>query len=90
MAKSKKVKEMESMPVASKDSGMSDYEHEDNARTVKRAHEIMADPVKMKGVKKHIKKEKRAIKSIDDMVKYRNDKYGAKGNPDLEVDNDEV
>lgn len=63
------------------------WQHEDNARTLMKAGEIMSDPDKMKGAQKHMKKQKRAMKSMDDVIKFRNDKYGAKGNPDLSVDN---
>jgi predicted RND superfamily exporter protein len=63
-----------------------DWEHEDNARTVIRAQEILNDPDKMKGVKKHLKKQKNAIRSVQDIISYRNEKYGAKSKDSEEYD----
>lgn len=52
------------------------WKQEDDARTLQRAGEIMCDPERMKGAQKFLKKQKKAIKSITDIVDYRNDKYG--------------
>lgn len=65
-----------------------DWESESHARTVMEAHEIMNDPDKMKAVHKHLKKKKKAMKSVDDLIKFRNDKYGAKAPTDNDGDED--
>lgn len=61
------------------------WQHEDNARTLMKAGEIMNDPDKMSGAMKHVRKQKKGIKSIMDMKKFRQQKYGAGGNPDMTV-----
>lgn len=78
MAKSKSLPE----PV-SDDS----WKHEDDARTLVSAHEIMNDPERMKHVKKHLNKKKNAMKSLSDVIKYRNDKYGG-SSPQNDAAND--
>lgn len=66
----------------------SDWKGEQHANDLLRAGEVMADPEKMALAKKHLRKKKHAMKSVSDLVKFRNDKFGAKPKPDMEVDND--
>lgn len=63
-----------------------DWQHKDNADTLMRAHEIMADPTKMKGAMIHIKKKAKAIRSVKDIQAFHQEKYGAGGDPDLETE----
>ena len=65
---------------------LDDWDHKNNADKLMDAQEIMSDPEKMKGAMKHIKKKARAIRSVKDLQNFHNDKYGAGGDPDLEVD----
>lgn len=65
-----------------------DWEAEGHANDLMRAGEVLTDPDKMKKAMKHLKKKKRAIKSVNDLVKFRNDKFGAKPDKNLQVDND--
>lgn len=60
-----------------------DYMHEDHARTLTKAGEILSDPMKMKGAMKHIKKQKKAFKSIDQLKKFHQQKFGGKGKPEM-------
>ncbi len=73
-------------PVGSDPKGMSDWEHEDNARTLMRAGEILQDPKKMKGAHKHMKKQKKAMRSVQDLMEYNNQKYGPKAMDDHDGD----
>lgn len=57
-------------------------------RTVIEAHEIMCDPKKMKYVKESLKKEKKAIRSVDDLIAYRNDKFGSGSGDDYDEEED--
>ncbi len=72
----KKSKMMDAQPTMPS----SDWEHEDNARTLMKAGEILSDPTKMKGAHKHMKKQKKAMRSVADLIEYRNKKHG----PDAE------
>lgn len=65
---------------------LDDYDHQNNADALMKAHEIMGDPAKMKGAMMHIKKKAKAIKSVKDLQSFHQEKYGAGGNPDLEVE----
>ncbi len=56
-----------------------DYQAEDHARTLTKAGEILSDPKKMKMAFGHIKKQKKAMKSIQDLKDFHQAKYG-KGN----------
>lgn len=53
-----------------------DYETENHARTIIEAHQIMADPHKMKKVMKHLKKQKKTINSVQDLKDHYKEKYG--------------
>jgi hypothetical protein len=50
------------------------WEIESWTRTIIEAQEIMCDPEKMKYVKSELKMKKKAFKSIDDIIRYRNEK----------------
>lgn len=76
MAKSKAVKAMDVGAQPMKTEGMSDWEHEDNARTLMKAGEILSDPKKMKGAHKHMKKQKKAMRSVSDLIDYKNKMHG--------------
>jgi hypothetical protein len=65
---------------------LDDWDHQNNADALMKAQEIMGDPDKMKGAMIHIKKKAKAIRSIKDITDFHNEKYGAGGNPDLEVE----
>lgn len=69
-------------PVVKSDS---DYQGEDDARTMMRTMEIMGDPERHKRAMGHIKKQKRAIESLDDLKRMKQEKYGPK---DEEGDDD--
>lgn len=45
---------------------------------ITRANEILNDPEKMKYVKPELKKQKRNIRSIDDLIELRNEKFTSK------------
>lgn len=64
---------------------LDDWDHKNNADKLMDAQEIMGDPEKMKGAMKHIKKKAKAIRSVKDIQAFHNEKYGANGDPDLEV-----
>lgn len=83
MAKSKKIDS--GMPTATPMPN-NDWEHEDHARTLTKAGEILSDPMKMKGAMKHIKKQKKAFKSIDQLKKFTEQKYNPKHGPDGDPD----
>lgn len=59
-----------------------DYETEGHARTIVEAHQIMSDPHKMKKVMKHLKKQKKAISSVQDLKDHYASKYGPGAEPD--------
>lgn len=59
-----------------------DWKAKDDARTLQSAGEILSDNERMKKAHGHHKKAKKAFKSIDDLISYRNDKYGAKAETD--------
>lgn len=65
-----------------------DWETKNHARTIVEAHEIMQDPKKMKKVKKHLQTQKKAINSVQDLVKFRQAKYGPGGSSPSEPDMD--
>ena len=52
-----------------------------DASTVMEAHKILSDPKKMKAVHKHLKTQKKSIKSVSDLINFRNAKYGAQTAP---------
>lgn len=56
-----------------------EWEHESNTDAVIRAHDILNDPKKMKGVKKHLKKKKKAMRSVQDLINHRQNKFGGPG-----------
>lgn len=62
------------------------WKHENDARTLKEAAEIMADPERIKNAHKHHKKVKKAMRSVDDLIKHRNEKFGAKSSDHDEDD----
>lgn len=64
-----KKKSVPAQPVVDKE-----WEMEDMMRTMHAAHKIMMDPEKMKMVHKHAKKK---IRSIKDIQRIANEKYGA-------------
>lgn len=68
---------------ASKDP-MDDWQHKDNADTLTKAHEIMADPTKMKGAMIHLKKKAKAIRSVKDIQAFHQAKYGPGGDADAD------
>lgn len=65
---------------------LDDFDHQNNADALMKAHEIMGDPAKMKGAMMHIKKKAKAIKSVKDLQNFHQAKYGAGGDPDMEVE----
>ncbi len=67
-----------------------DYEAEDHARTLTRAGEIHNDADKMKKAMKHLKKQKKAIKSVDDIKAYHQAKYGRGGTAPQDGEIDEA
>lgn len=52
------------------------WKHEDDARTLQRAGEVMSDPERLKNAQKFLKKQKKAMRSVDDLISYRNSKFG--------------
>ncbi len=74
---SKKMGVLAEQPAAAKMEN--DYEAEDHARTLTKAGEILSDPKKMGKAMVHIKKQKKAFKSIQDLKDFHQAKYG-KGN----------
>ncbi len=64
------------------------WEIESMADNIMRAHETLQDPEKMKHVKKHLNTKKKAMRSIDDLIKHRNEKYGPKSRGAEEVGED--
>ena len=46
----------------------------------------MADPERIKNAHKHHKKVKKAMRSVDDLIKHRNEKFGAKSSDHDEDD----
>lgn len=58
--------------------GFDKWEVESMARTLREAHEIMCDDKKFKAAKKELKRQKEEFKSVDDLIAYRNEKYGSK------------
>jgi hypothetical protein len=71
---SKKMGVLAEQPAASKMEN--DYEAEDHARTLTKAGEILSDPKKMNKAMGHLKKQKQAMKSIDDLKAFHQEKYG--------------
>lgn len=57
-----------------KNSKPDEWEIRNWADKIVEAHEIMCDPDKMKLVKKYLKTKKKAMRSIDDLISYRNSK----------------
>jgi hypothetical protein len=53
-----------------------DWESEDHFRTLMRAHEIQNDPEKFKKAMKHASKEEKKIRSIQDLKKLHQEKFG--------------
>lgn len=80
MAKKKKTEEVASISPMNDDK----WKAEDDARTLTRAGEIMCDPKRMKAAKGHIGDQKKAMKSIDDIINYRNEKHGSSAEKDEE------
>lgn len=80
MAKKKKAKEETMLATAEPNK---DWEHEDHARTLTKAGEILTCPKKMKGAMGHIKKQKKAFRSIDQLKKFHQQKFGKNGNPEM-------
>lgn len=75
----KKVNSVGAVPAMdqpAKEGGMSDWEHEDNARTLTKAADILSDPKKRKGAAKHIKKQKKAFRSVNDLINHKNETFG--------------
>lgn len=62
------------------------WKHEDDARQLERAAEVMADPERLKNAHKFHKKKKKAMRSVDDLIKHRNSTYGGAKAPSLEVE----
>lgn len=54
------------------------WKHERDFGTLSDAEEIKADPERMKYALKHGKKKLKAIRSVTDLINYRNKKYGPK------------
>ncbi len=80
MAKSKKVKEAEL--TASPVKPDSDWQAEDDFRTLMRAEEVKQDPERLKRAMKCAKKQAKAIRSIQDLKDLANQKH-------MEPDGDE-
>lgn len=83
MAKKKKSSEVQTMPSID---NSDDWKVKDALETLIRSQEICQDEELMKKVKKLAKVKKRAITSVDDLIEYRNDKYGYKSEQDEEDD----
>jgi hypothetical protein len=64
---------------------LDDFDHQQNAETLMKGQEIMQDPAKMKGALIHLKKKAKAIKSVQDIKDFHQQKYGPGGDPDMEV-----
>lgn len=60
----KKKESMPAMPAVDKD-----WQSEDDARTLMRAHEIHGDEKRMAAAHKHLQKQKKAISSVEDLKK---------------------
>ncbi len=85
MAKSKKLKPMPGAEAAlPSPTSNDDWKHEDNARTLTKAGEILSNPEMMKGAHKHLKKQKKAMRSVHDLIEYRNKKHGPKADDEME------
>lgn len=81
MARAKKgmnTVEIPGTPSNKKSTKPDKWEIESWTRTLIEAQEIACDPDKMKYVKKEIQKKKVAIRSVDDLIKYRNEKATTK------------
>lgn len=75
---SKKMGVLAEQPAAAK---MEDpYEAEGHANTLMKAGEILSDPKKMAMAAGHIKKQKRAFKSVEDLKAFHQEKYGKSAN----------
>lgn len=89
MAKSKKVKveaKNETSPMAEKSPSEDTWKHENDARSLESAAEVMADPERMANAKKFHQKKKKAMKSVDDLIKHRNSVHGGAKAPEIEAD----
>lgn len=75
MAKAIK-KEKISGSVAVSPSSDDSWKHEDDFRTLTNAEDIKKDPERMKHAMKHGKGKMKSIKSVMDLVNYKNAKYG--------------
>ena len=58
------------------DYGSPEYKAKNDFQDLMRAEEIKQDPDRMDAVHKHAKGQSKAIKSVQDIVAYRNKKYG--------------
>ena len=74
---SKKMGVLAEQPAASKMEN--DYQAENHANTLTKAGEILSDPKKMKMAFGHLKKQKKAMRSVQDLKDFHQAKYG-KGN----------
>lgn len=85
---SKKFPKSKTGLVASEPPKLSDdsWKHENDFRTLSDAEEIKGDSERMKYALKHGKKKLKGIKSVMDIVKYRNETYGPKANETEEDD----
>jgi hypothetical protein len=86
MAKKKEAKAEKSVPQPVSDDS---WKHEDDARTLTRAGEILCDPERMKHANKHVKKQKMAIESLEDLKSFYAKKFGPDGDKDLEVESED-
>lgn len=91
MAKSKKEKMLapkveQSSPQPANPTEYDDYKVKDAYDTLLRGQEHMGDKKLMKHVHAHAKKRRKAIRGVDDLIKYRNDFHGSKKMKDLDAE----
>lgn len=82
MAKKSKKKVEAEMPSPTSTANDDKWRAESDARTLRDASEILADPERLKRATKEHKKQKKAFRSVDDLIAHRNEMH-------LEPDGDE-
>lgn len=53
-----------------------DWKTEEDGRTLLRAGEILSCPDRSKKAHGHVSKQKKAMRSVDDLIKHRNTEFG--------------
>lgn len=62
------------------------WKYESDARTLAEATEILNDPERLKNAKKFHGKKKKSMRSVDDLIKHRNDTFGAPKASKIEIE----